>query len=204
MESVDTAKKADGLEKGRANLKKNGEKAKEKGDEEEEEGGEKKEEEEGKVELGPLRVCVQVNTSGEESKSGTAPGADTFALCKHILTTCPHLRLHGLMTIGAIARSQQKQQHPSSNPEEEEQGNEDFSTLKRVRDEVLRDLRGEGFLLEGDGEGQGLELSMGMSEDFETAVRQGSDEVRVGSGIFGERPKKGDEVVKGDVAGGGG
>jgi len=44
-----------------------------------------------------------------------------------------------------------------------------------------------------------LELGMGMSSDFEAAVRQGSDEVRVGTGIFGERPAKADAKVKEDV-----
>jgi len=46
-----------------------------------------------------------VNTSGEESKSCVEP-SDALALCKHIRTSCPHLQLTGLMTIGAIARSQ--------------------------------------------------------------------------------------------------
>ena len=73
------------------------------------------------------------------------------------------------MTIGAIARSQ------SLPPGQE---NEDFEKLKEVRDEVCKEL--------GLDKGK-LKLSMGMSEDFESAVRCGSDEVRVGSSIFGER-----------------
>ena len=54
----------------------------------------------------------------------------------------------------------------------------------------------------GLGEAQQLELSMGMSEDFETAIRMGSDEVRVGSTIFGERPPKGEARVLPEQEGG--
>ncbi|KAL8854472.1 MAG: hypothetical protein Q9221_000743 [Calogaya cf. arnoldii] len=90
-----------------------------------------------------------------------------------------------LMTIGAIARSR-------SAKEGEE--NEDFVRLREVRDQVVRELG----LEEGE-----LELSMGMSEDFESAVRCGSDEVRVGSTIFGERPSRKDAKVKDEVDEGG-
>lgn len=124
-----------------------------------------------------LRVMVQVNTSGEAEKSGVEP-VDTTALCRHVIDKCPHLQLLGLMTIGAIARSKATS---------EESGNEDFETLREVRDRVVGELGWE----EGT-----LELSMGMSADFEGAIRAGSDEVRVGSQIFGERPAKGDAVIK--------
>lgn len=83
-----------------------------------------------------------------------------------------------------------------------ERPNEDFERLKRTRDllqEVLR-ASSEG---EGEGEGEGgrgrkwewgrdgrLLLSMGMSSDFEVAVKSGSDVVRVGTSIFGARSKK--------------
>ncbi|TVY46802.1 Pyridoxal phosphate homeostasis protein, partial [Lachnellula occidentalis] len=129
----------------------------------------------------PLHIHIQLNTSGEAAKSGVAPGADTSALASHILTTCPHLKLAGLMTIGAIARSK-------ATGEGEE--NEDFKILKEERDRLVAELG----LEEG-----GLELSMGMSEDFEGAIKMGSDEVRVGSTIFGTRPAKEDFKVKGDV-----
>ncbi|KAI4700668.1 hypothetical protein J4E81_003630 [Alternaria sp. BMP 2799] len=155
VSSVDSEKKANELEKGRRALV-------------EKEGDDKVE--------GKLRVKVQVNTSGEENKSGVEP-SDTLALCRHIIEKCPHLLLHGLMTIGAIARSQ------ATTPETE---NEDFVKLKQVRDQVVKELGWE--------EGR-LELSMGMSADFEGAIKLGSDEVRVGSQIFGERPAKGDAVV---------
>ncbi|KAG0636581.1 hypothetical protein HOY80DRAFT_976998 [Tuber brumale] len=145
VESVDTIKKANALEKGRAAL----------------------------LSTSPstpkLRVYVQVNTSGEESKSGCQP-TTTPALAKHILEECEHLTLQGLMTIGAIARS-----HESDIP------NEDFLMLKRVRDEVAQEV---GMRPEE------LELSMGMSEDFEQAVSLGASNVRVGTTIFGQRPLK--------------
>lgn len=79
------------------------------------------------------------------------------------------------MTIGAIARSQMK----------EGEENEDFKVLREERDRVEKELGLEG-----------LELSMGMSEDFEEAIRQGSGEVRVGSTIFGQRPAKQDFKVQ--------
>ena len=165
MESVDTIKKADQLEKGRKVLyERVGEDEWKKG------------------QLG-LRVFVQVNTSGEESKSGVEPGEESVKICRHVREECPHLKLQGLMTIGAIARSQEQQ--------EEGRENEDFVKLREVRDEVQQALGGET-----------LELSMGMSNDYESAIRCGSDEVRVGSVIFGERPAKKDAVVKEEVEGG--
>ncbi|KAF2016191.1 hypothetical protein BU24DRAFT_462375 [Aaosphaeria arxii CBS 175.79] len=123
-----------------------------------------------------LRIMVQVNTSGEENKSGVEP-EDALALCRHVVDKCPHLRLTGLMTIGAIARSKATT---------EENENEDFVRLRETRDRVAKELGWE--------EGR-LELSMGMSADFEGAIAQGSDEVRVGSDIFGERPAKKDAVI---------
>ena len=169
VESVDTAKKAGLLDKGRAALIES-EQKKGKGGEREGQGKERER----------LRVFVQVNTSGEESKSGIEPSA-TADLCRNIREECPHLRLQGLMTIGAIARSQ------ASTAETE---NEDFVVLREIRDRVASEL---GI------EKEELELSMGMSGDFEGAIRMGSDEVRVGSTIFGERPAKKDAKVKGDV-----
>lgn len=164
VSSVDSVKKANELEKGRTALveRENGEGTK--GSEPEK-----------------LRIMVQVNTSGESSKSGVDP-SDTTALCTHIIENCPHLQLFGLMTIGAIARSKE------TTPETE---NEDFVCLRETRDKVARELGWDGGR---------LELSMGMSADFEGAIGQGSDEVRVGSQIFGERPAKGDAVVKEEVA----
>ncbi|CAI0650896.1 unnamed protein product [Colletotrichum noveboracense] len=124
----------------------------------------------------PLGIHVQVNTSGEESKSGASPGEETVALCRAVENDCPSLRLLGLMTIGAIARSK------ATTPENE---NEDFLCLREQRDLVTKEL----------GLDRELELSMGMSEDFEGAVRLGSGEVRVGSTIFGERGPKSEAKV---------
>jgi pyridoxal phosphate enzyme (YggS family) len=166
VESVDSVKKAGLLEKGRKDrderLDKEGKP---------EEGGEKQKRE-------PLRVFIQVNTSGEDSKSGLEPKSNELQeLARYIQNECPHLRLQGLMTIGAIARSR------ATTAETE---NEDFITLRETRDWVAKEL---------DLQVEDLELSMGMSEDFEGAIRQGSNEVRVGSTIFGERPPKKDARV---------
>lgn len=155
VESVDTAKKADLLQNGRYALCKESPEYKDT----------------------PLRVFVQVNTSGEAEKSGVEPG-EAASLCKHIREMCPDLKLQGLMTIGAIARSKGVS---------EGKENEDFVALREVRDKVASEL---GI------ESSELELSMGMSEDFESAVRCGSNEVRVGSTIFGARPAKKDAQIK--------
>ena len=168
VSSVDSAKKADGLEKGRMVLEtrikeetnhKQGHNASN-GDT-----------------LPRLRIHVQANTSNEESKSGVQPGKETLELCRHVVERCPHLRLAGLMTVGAIARSQAE-----ITPGNE---NEDFVRLTEVRDETCEELSWRH---------EKLELSMGMSNDFESAIRCGSDEVRVGSTIFGERAAKGSRL----------
>ena len=161
VESVDTSKKADQLDKGRGILCEKSPEYRET----------------------PLRVFVQVNTSGEEEKSGVEP-AEALELCKHIREQCQYLRLQGLMTIGALARSKATS---------EGNENEDFIKLREVRDLVAKDL--------GLNEKE-IELSMGMSEDFESAIRCGSDEVRVGSTIFGERPSKQDAQIKEGVEAG--
>ncbi|KAM5429786.1 hypothetical protein McanMca71_006031 [Microsporum canis] len=122
-----------------------------------------------------LRVFVQVNTSGEESKSGIQPGEPSVELCRFIREQCPRLKLQGLMTIGAIARSK------ATTPENE---NEDFACLRDTKDMVEEKLSLEGK--------DRLELSMGMSNDFEGAIAMGSSQVRVGSTIFGARPPKGE------------
>jgi len=88
------------------------------------------------------------------------------------------------MTIGAIARSK-------ATGEGEE--NEDFVALREERDRLEKELELGG---------RKLELSMGMSEDFEGAIQMGSDEVRVGSTIFGTRPPKDEFKVKGAAEGG--
>ncbi|KAI9847032.1 MAG: hypothetical protein M1838_001072 [Thelocarpon superellum] len=159
VSSVDTAKKADALNKGRAKLV--------------EESQASSPDDHAPA---PLRIHVQVNTSGEESKSGVAP-SEASQLCAHVRTACPALHLQGLMTIGAIARSQASTA---------ETVNEDFECLREVRDAVARDLH----LSSAD-----LELSMGMSDDYESAIKAGSDEVRIGSTIFGTRPPRNEAQI---------
>ncbi|ERT00155.1 YggS family pyridoxal phosphate enzyme [Sporothrix schenckii ATCC 58251] len=125
--------------------------------------------------VGPIHIHVQVNTSGEESKSGCEPGDETVALCRTIVEECPNLKLLGLMTIGAIARSKAVAVDASEE-------NPDFVALREQRDLVTKAL----------GLSAPLELSMGMSDDFASAVASGSGEVRIGSTIFGVRPAKAD------------
>ncbi|KAF8940007.1 hypothetical protein BGZ58_008052 [Dissophora ornata] len=112
----------------------------------------------------PLRIFLQVNTSGEESKSGMLP-SEVLEVARHVISSCPHLRLAGLMTIG------------SPNPDLENGENPDFKTLSQCRATI------EDTLKITD-----LDLSMGMSDDFKRAIRQGSTNVRVGSTLFGSRP----------------
>eukprot|EP00241_Pyramimonas_parkeae_P011121 CAMPEP_0114238772 /NCGR_PEP_ID=MMETSP0058-20121206/8099_1 /TAXON_ID=36894 /ORGANISM="Pyramimonas parkeae, CCMP726" /LENGTH=236 /DNA_ID=CAMNT_0001350897 /DNA_START=119 /DNA_END=829 /DNA_ORIENTATION=+ len=110
-----------------------------------------------------LNVLVQVNTSGEESKFGVCPGEEVLSLCRHVHAECAHLRFNGLMTIGMPDYT--------SRPE-------NFECLAKCRAEVAADL---GLEVEE------LELSMGMSGDFENAIEMGSTNIRVGSTIFGAR-----------------
>ncbi|KGO44809.1 Alanine racemase, N-terminal [Penicillium expansum] len=127
---------------------------------------------------GRLRIYVQINTSGEENKAGVEP-AGAAALCRYVREQCPRLKLQGFMTIGAIARSQ------ATTVENE---NEDFVCLRETRERVVKEL---GLV----GEEAELELSMGMSSDFEGAIALGSDQVRVGTTIFGDRPPKAEASV---------
>jgi pyridoxal phosphate enzyme (YggS family) len=110
---------------------------------------------------GPIPVMVQVNVSGEASKAGIEPAAAP-ELVEHILQACPRLKLLGLMTIGS----------PDPSPEPVA-----FQRLSHLRDQIQDRFRFQ----------EPLELSMGMSDDFEAAVRMGSTNVRIGSTIFGPR-----------------
>jgi pyridoxal phosphate enzyme (YggS family) len=112
--------------------------------------------------LPPLNVCLQVNVSGEASKSGVAPGE--LAELASAVASLPRLKLRGLMCIPA----------PSDDGE-----------AQRRAFRVLR-VALEGLRLEG------LDtLSMGMSDDLEAAVREGATWVRVGTAIFGGRERRG-------------
>jgi pyridoxal phosphate enzyme (YggS family) len=108
----------------------------------------------------PLQVCVQVNVSGESSKSGVAPSA-AIALCRAV-ADLPGLRLRGLMAIP----------EPTGD-----------MALARSRFRVLRELRDRA-----NADGLSLDtLSMGMSDDMEAAIMEGATIVRVGTAIFGAR-----------------
>lgn len=113
----------------------------------------------------PLNVCVQVNVSGEESKSGMAPHG-VLELARGILDL-PSLRLRGLMCI----------------PEPSED-----SALLAQRFGMLADLRGQ---LERELAISLDTLSMGMSADMAQAIAAGSTMVRVGTAIFGARAPMG-------------
>ncbi|WP_332671008.1 YggS family pyridoxal phosphate-dependent enzyme [Aromatoleum sp.] len=111
-------------------------------------------------ELPPLNVCIQVDVSGEESKSGVAPD-DVRGLADRI-AALPRLQLRGLMAIPEPTRDEALLRSR-------------FATLRRLRDE----LNGSGFTLDT--------LSMGMSDDLEIAIAEGATMVRVGTAIFGAR-----------------
>lgn len=131
-----------------------------------------------------LNVYLQVNTSGEDSKSGLSPLPGAIAnstelvdLAVHVIEKCPGLKLLGIMTIGSWDAS-----HDPTKP------NPDFECLKRTRAELAKVLAEKG--VPGAPREDELELSMGMSADFVQAIKEGSSSVRVGTRIFGERPKK--------------
>jgi pyridoxal phosphate enzyme (YggS family) len=115
-----------------------------------------------------VNVYLQINTLGEAQKAGFAADDPELAQTVAYLCgpECTHLRLQGLMTIGSLAASTAAGQNP------------EFAELVRLKRAL--DLQ----------HGLDLHLSMGMSADFEEAVRQGSSSVRVGSAIFGARPAK--------------
>jgi len=109
----------------------------------------------------PLPVLLQVNVSGEGSKSGCAP-AEAAALID-AANSCSQVEVHGLMTI------------PPFTPDPEK-ARIHFSNLRKLRDE-LQETTGTPL----------PELSMGMSHDFEVAIEEGSTFVRIGTDIFGKR-----------------
>ena len=110
--------------------------------------------------------------------------SELVIVAQHILTQCPKLRLEGLMTIGALELSLSAS---------ETEKNADFERLRDTRELLVKHLNstyGEGSKQWGEAQSGRLLLSMGMSSDFEAALKYGSDIVRVGTGIFGQRAKK--------------
>ena len=112
--------------------------------------------------LPPLQVCLQVNVSGESTKSGV-PLAEVSALA-HAVAQLPRLKLRGLMAIPAPADDFAQQR----------------ASFARLR-ECCEHMNSVGLPLDT--------LSMGMSDDLEAAIAEGATVVRIGSAIFGERQK---------------
>jgi pyridoxal phosphate enzyme (YggS family) len=109
------------------------------------------------ADLPPLNICIQVNVSGEASKSGCTP-EDLPALAQAI-SALPNLRLRGLMAI------------PEPTEDSDEQ-NAAFAAVRTLQDQLNLPLD---------------TLSMGMSHDLEAAIAQGATWVRIGTALFGAR-----------------
>lgn len=121
----------------------------------------------------PAIVCdIQINTSAEEQKAGLFEEDEIYAIVEFFLKEAKHVKLNGLMTIGSWDVSH-------SNSEE----NKDFAALVQWKKKIESKYN------------LNLKLSMGMSSDFEQAVKQGTSEVRIGTDIFGARPPKNEAVV---------
>lgn len=112
--------------------------------------------------LPALNVCIQVNVSGEASKSGVAPGQE--AALADAIVRLPRLRLRGLMAI------------PEPIPDPDLQRRR-YALLRQLKDR----LTAAGHPLDT--------LSMGMSDDFESAIAEGATIIRVGTAIFGRRER---------------
>jgi pyridoxal phosphate enzyme (YggS family) len=112
------------------------------------------------AQLPPLNVCLQVNISGEDSKSGVAP-EEALALAREV-AALPRLALRGLMAIPEPSEEPQAQRAP----------------LRRMR-ELMAALREQGLAMDT--------LSMGMSSDLDAAIEEGATIVRIGTAIFGQR-----------------
>ncbi|HET8694796.1 MAG TPA: YggS family pyridoxal phosphate-dependent enzyme [Aquabacterium sp.] len=110
--------------------------------------------------LPPLQVCVQVNTSGEDSKSGCDPDA-SLALAQAV-AQLPRLTLRGIMALPA----------PSPDPAVQ------HAALQQVR-RLFEQWQAAGLNVDT--------VSMGMSNDLEAAVEEGATLVRIGTAIFGQR-----------------
>jgi pyridoxal phosphate enzyme (YggS family) len=110
--------------------------------------------------LAPLQICLQVNISGEASKSGLRP--DEVAEIARAVAALPRLVLRGLMAIPEPAESLAAQRAPH-----------------RALRELMQSLQSQGLALDT--------LSIGMSADLEAAIAEGATLVRIGSAIFGTR-----------------
>lgn len=111
----------------------------------------------------PLQICLQVNISAEESKSGVNPN-ELSVLAQEIIKL-PNIKLRGLMSIPAATEDVTIQR----------------AQLNKMRT-LLEHLNQLGYQLDT--------LSMGMSNDYMIAIEEGATIVRVGTAIFGARPPK--------------
>lgn len=105
----------------------------------------------------PVEIFIEVNTSGEASKFGVAPDQALSIIGR--IAGLPNLRISGLMTIGKYS-------------DQQDEARACFRKLKEIRDKTGNPK---------------LKLSMGMSHDYTLAIEEGSDIIRVGTGIFGPR-----------------
>jgi len=112
------------------------------------------------VTLPPLSICLQVNVSGETTKSGAAP--DEIEALARAVGQLPRLRLRGLMSIPAPVEAFEAQRAP-------------HRALRRLYEDLVR----QGIALDT--------LSIGMSDDLEAAIAEGSTMVRIGTAVFGSR-----------------
>ena len=110
-------------------------------------------------------ILLEVNIGGEDSKSGVAP-EEVPALAEKAMA-CPHVRLRGLMAIPPI------QEEPGGN-------RAFFAKMAQLYVDIRQKLDHNGTVINC--------LSMGMSGDYEDAVREGATLVRVGTALFGPRP----------------
>jgi pyridoxal phosphate enzyme (YggS family) len=110
--------------------------------------------------LPPLNICLQVNVSGEDSKSGVAP-TEVLALAQAV-ATLPGLQLRGLMAIPEPAEDVESQRKP-------------FALLRALQQQLTE----AGIPTDT--------LSMGMSADMDAAIAEGATIVRIGTAIFGKR-----------------
>lgn len=115
-----------------------------------------------------LPVLIEINVGGEESKSGVAPDSPELEELLQSGQRLEHLQVCGLITIPPFTEDPQ-----GSRPY--------FRKVRELRD-TIADRKLQGIQMDV--------LSMGMSHDFEIAIEEGSTCVRVGTAIFGERPKK--------------
>ncbi len=111
----------------------------------------------------PLNVCIQVNISGENTKSGIA--LHELEGLAELVSGLPNLKLRGIMGIPAPEKDFEKQRKA-------------FAKLAQAYDR----LQNQGYLLDT--------LSMGMTSDMQAAIAEGTTMVRIGTAIFGQRQKK--------------